>query len=431
MGSIRDHYVFADVIYIRRVARSRARSTEVTDHEDPRNASLRVQQFFERNNRLAELLSESTRSPLLEALEALEDKPAICRLIENVERTRELSRLAAGPLAALVDSGVLDRASLALPGSQRTRQLISGFESRLDLPRVESAAHLIDQLRPAPLADLIARSGAATSSLQAALDRMQEQWLAVQESLRTVGGFAEIQGIGALVERLPAFDEQVSSALRVELGDWRDPITWPSEIFTDQLARSSFYLGLGFDSVLTDLPESVFGESVEIAGLRRAPPPLVRAYGAPVSRSEDPQEEEALQRTNAAHGWLLRLETQVRKFIDERMTRAFGPEWPKHQLPNGLYDKWKKKKIDLGKRAATDGPLIAFADFTDYERVICRGDNWRIAFAGSFGRPESIRETLQRLYPIRLDTMHARTITQDDELLLYVETRRLMKVIDE
>ena len=72
---------------------------------------------------------------------------------------------------------------------------------------------------------------------------------------------------------------------------------------------------------------------------------------------------------------------------------------------------------------------IAYADFTDYERVICRSDNWREIFTTFFDRPESVRESFQRLYPIRLDTMHARPITQDDELLLYVETQRLVKVI--
>ena len=73
--------------------------------------------------------------------------------------------------------------------------------------------------------------------------------------------------------------------------------------------------------------------------------------------------------------------------------------------------------------------LIAYADFTDYEKVLCRGDNWGEIFATFFKRPENVRETFQRLYPLRLDTMHARPITQEDELFLYVETRRLMKVI--
>lgn len=64
-----------------------------------------------------------------------------------------------------------------------------------------------------------------------------------------------------------------------------------------------------------------------------------------------------------------------------------------------------------------------------YERVICKKDNWREVFGGFFDRPENVRESFQRIYPIRVDAMHARPITQDDELLLYVETRRLVKII--
>jgi hypothetical protein len=58
--------------------------------------------------------------------------------------------------------------------------------------------------------------------------------------------------------------------------------------------------------------------------------------------------------------------------------------------------------------------LIACADFTEYQLVICRADNWRELFAQIFMRPENVRETFQRQHPIRLDTMHARSITQDD-----------------
>jgi hypothetical protein len=50
-------------------------------------------------------------------------------------------------------------------------------------------------------------------------------------------------------------------------------------------------------------------------------------------------------------------------------------------------------------------------------------------FEPFFRRLEDVRESFQRLHPIRLDTMHARPITQDDELLLYVEARRLARVM--
>ena len=235
--------------------------------------------------------------------------------------------------------------------------------------------------------------------------------------------------MGGLLGARPGFDENVSALLRTGLGDWRDSITWPTAIFDDLTARSEFYVGRGFDTELTDFPAPAFRETVTIARLRREPPTLVDAYGAPVARAESDDEEIALVRTNEAHDWLLRLETQLRRFIDHHMTQAYGPDWPRHRLPNGLYEKWAEKKQRAEDAVGRVRPLIAYADFTDYEPVLCRGDNWREIFVRYFHRRESVRETFQRLHPIRLDTMHARPITQDDELLLYVETRRLTKVI--
>ena len=211
--------------------------------------------------------------------------------------------------------------------------------------------------------------------------------------------------------------------------DWRDSITWRPEIFTDLGARSYFYASLGFNRGLTDFPGLAFEQSLDIAGLRRDPPSLVDRYEAPILPSGNDEEKEGFVRTNKAQDRLLRLETQLRAFIDEQMTQAFGTDWPKSRLPNGLHEEWQKKKRKALEAGGEDRPAIAYADFTDYERVICRSDNWREIFDGFFGRCESVRETFQRLYPIRLDTAHARLITQDDELLLYVETRRLVKVI--
>ena len=75
-------------------------------------------------------------------------------------------------------------------------------------------------------------------------------------------------------------------------------------------------------------------------------------------------------------------------------------------------------------------PLIAYADFADYEQIIVRRDNWKQAFSSVFKRPALVQESFRRLYPIRVCTMHARLITQDDELYLYAETRRLLTAIE-
>jgi hypothetical protein len=207
--------------------------------------------------------------------------------------------------------------------------------------------------------------------------------------------------MGSLLGAGAGFDEGVSALLRAGLGDWRDSITWPPAIFVDLTARSEFYVGLGFDTELTHLPAPAF-ETVTIARLRRKPPALVEAYGTPIARTESDDEEIALVRTNEAHDWLLRLETQLRRFTDRRMTEAYGPDWPGHRLPNDLYEKWARKRQSAEDAGGRVWPLIAYADFTDYELVLCRGDNWREVFVRYFSRPESVRETFQRLYPIRL-----------------------------
>ena len=88
-----------------------------------------------------------------------------------------------------------------------------------------------------------------------------------------------------------------------------------------------------------------------------------------------------------------------------------------------------EKKREAEKNGAREWPIIAYADFTDYLVIISKRDNWREVFEAHFGRSEDVRESLQRLQPIRIDAAHARLITQEDELLLYVETKRLMAVL--
>ena len=56
--------------------------------------------------------------------------------------------------------------------------------------------------------------------------------------------------------------------------------------------------------------------------------------------------------------------------------------------------------------------------------------NWPV-FLRFFQRKASLQESLQRLYPIRVCTMHARFITQEDELYLLAETQRLSLAMDQ
>ena len=376
----------------------------------------------------------------VEAVQRIVDGPAVQEVIalENSAGSHVLAELACnqalvsaaqGPLEELHRAGIFDQASDVHETLCSPQEMMDAFNARFILPEVSISEKLMQEFQHSPAAGVLARYATRADEIQRAMEAMHTPWLDEQEMMRSVAGFAEIQGIGSMLTRMPGFDETVSEVLRVDLGDWRDKITWPEPVLTDMDARGTFYIERGFDPYLTDFPAPAFRESTEIAGLRREPPSLVDAYGEPVPRAENYGDEKALVLTNVAHDWLQRFESNLRNFIDEQMTEVFGPNWPKHQLPKGMYERWMEKREAAAKRGRAPKPLIAFADFTDYERVICKKDNWRQVFSSFFNRPESVRESFQRMHPIRLDTMHARPIAQDDELLLYVEVRRLIRVI--
>ncbi len=237
----------------------------------------------------------------------------------------------------------------------------------------------------------------------------------------------ELQCIGHALMTRPAFDAPLADALRVDLGDWRDKISWPANIFTDPLARTSFYLKRGFDPALTAFPPEAFEESVSIAGLKELPPPLVQDYNFEPWNEED--EESAFKRTNKAHDRLQRFETQLRRFIDEKMKAAFGENWIKPRVPGDIRERWLEKRKRAEDGGGPEWPLIAYADFTDYVQIVTKKDNWDKVFRSVFKRPAFVQESFQRLYPIRVCTMHARPITQDDKLYLYVETKRILDAI--
>lgn len=372
---------------------------------------------------------KAVESPTFKAMQDLQDNTSVSRMIADVVRDGSLVRGSQGLVAELARAGKLDQGQNFAEQLRPAIAAMEAYKMRFTLPEQTTMQRLVHQLQlkidPGALTSFAFKEG----EIQRAAQSMRTPWLDAENYLRSAISFTELQGIGSVLSRLPSFDNAINTTLRSYLGDWRDNITWSEPILTDLKARGEFYVGLGFDPSLTDFPESAFQESTEIAGLRQEPPALVNAYGEPVPRAADGEEEGALIRTNMAHDWLLRLETNLRRFIDTQLTAAFGADWPKHRLPNGLYDRWVGKQEAAVKAGRAALPLIAYADFTDYASVICRADNWREVFGRYFDQPENVRESFQRLHPIRLDTMHARPIGQDDELLLYVEVKRLVRVI--
>jgi hypothetical protein len=128
----------------------------------------------------------------------------------------------------------------------------------------------VSQFEESGALSALRRSQDDTSEVRRALDAMRAPWLDAQNSIRSIGGFVELQRIGLSVRHLPAFDFALADRLRLDLGDWRVPIDWPRDIFTDVAARTAFYEKIGLDLRLTDFPAAAFEQGAALAGLIKA-----------------------------------------------------------------------------------------------------------------------------------------------------------------
>lgn len=266
-------------------------------------------------------------------------------------------------------------------------------------------------------------AGQFSTSVSATLEQMHAAWLNEADPLRSVMGLSGLQAIGGALGVLKPFGDEAADFFRRELGDWRDPITFPKAVFVDPAARSDFYASQGLNVALVEFPDDAFFEGTLLTGLHDGEPEVIRVFAPPVPSEEQP----LLDVVAEVFRWLHALESQLRKFIDDVMTAAYGADWPRHRLPPNKYDEWQFKKKKAEGQGAGPVPLICYADFTDYVDIICRGDDFRNIFSAYFNRKEEVRESFQRLYPIRLATMHGRYVTREDQLYVFAEVTRLSK----
>ena len=309
---------------------------------------------------------------------------------------------------------------------QEFRNLLKSHEAMFRLPKAFEATSLIESYQVGAVAEFANRHAKEILDQKQLLEAITTPWLHREEAERSVTAILELQGIGNALRTTKGFDPEFTTVLRSDLGDWRDKITFPKSVFIDPVARTDFYVNRGFNSALTDFPEAAFHQSLEITGLDGNVLDM-ELYGEVTPRSATP-EEAGLKRTNRCHDRLQRFERLLRQFIDNEMTARYGPNWPKKQLPSKVFERWAFKK-QQAERSGVKVSYIDVADFTDYETVICKKDNWREVFEVRFKKIESVRESLQRLQPIRITTMHSRIATKEDELYLVAEIMRLCSAI--
>lgn len=390
---------------------------------------LLTRQFETPSMQLERLLPKNPLSDVIQQLQpSIPNLTGIDRLLKSINaatRDAQALRVAIGPfddLNRLTDQAL--RASSIYADIQKNMDI---HTERFQLPMFDKLSSIfkVDD----SLTRIAEQFQQRDDSLRRAVEAMRAPWLDSLNQLESFQGITALQGIGQSVNTFASFEDRLSGILRTELGDWRDQIMFPKSVFDDIVARSTFYVERGFDTRLTDFPVETFAESVDLANLRSDLPALDPEYVLPgETERADNDDEQGFRRTEAAYSQLLSLEVMLRRFIDRHMTAQFGPKWVRSQTPNNTFDAWMEKKCIAEQAGGPTLPLVAYADFTDYVPIITRRDNWKI-FKPIFQREESVRESFQRLHPLRLATMHARLLSQDDELFLYVEVRRLSRAI--
>lgn len=350
-------------------------------------------------------------------LRLLSSFPNLSTVTSELERIEHQRHLISGSVAEMHRLGLLD----SKIGSQSAVDKIIQEQNRYN--------HLFRLPEPIELSALshIAMTSSLTKMvmgterrLEVCLASMQSPWLQIEDASASALGLSELVSIGRGIDIYAAYDESFSGALRSELGDWRD-ITMPTpQALINPISRSEFYVEQGLNTNLTDFTQPAFYDGLRVARLR----------------SERDEADDAadgldeIDRAKEAFELLLRFEVALRRFIEEVMEKEFGLSWMRQQLPNNMLATWVEKKEKAKNAGQSDAPLIDYADFSDYKPIIERRDNWERVFKHFFGRQQDVGESFNRLFPIRIATMHARIITNDDQLYLLIETKRIIKAMD-
>jgi hypothetical protein len=130
---------------------------------------------------------------------------------------------------------------------------------------------------------------------------------------------------------------------------------------------------------------------------------------------------------------LKELEEQLRHFVSSRVENRFGKEWWKGTDMSFLADRWHERRL-MNERTNADKktekePLISYASFSDYRRIINNPFAWD-AFEEYFPDRNWINQRLKELDPIRNAIMHHTPLKDDDYARLNLYAKDILNKID-
>lgn len=259
------------------------------------------------------------------------------------------------------------------------------------------------------LGERFVRDSARRSRLQDEMLGLRRSWVDVGNPGQSVSAYVDARALATIVENGPPESRAVVTAVREELGDYRETDPVPEIVAADPVLRSAFRLEVGYNADLSSLPPAII--ATVFGGFGGGVPRRVEA---------DPEALESL-----VHQRARRLELKLRRFIEKKMIAARGPRWSKQRVPGTTIAGWRARRQTDLDNGRTPSRLFDYAGFEDYRAIIEQKDNWAEVFEPIFNVKTSILETLRRLSLIRNPNAHYRIVTIEDFLDLHTEGRRL------
>lgn len=128
------------------------------------------------------------------------------------------------------------------------------------------------------------------------------------------------------------------------------------------------------------------------------------------------------------------LESNLRECVEKELSKL-DIDWWKTRVPGDVRENCEKRVNDRKRPypwiELLDASPLHFADFPDYQKIICRSDNWRDSFETIFVTKETIHSKLQELEPIRNDIAHSRSISTESANLLSIYEGQITRAIKE
>lgn len=265
-----------------------------------------------------------------------------------------------------------------------------------------------------PLASSVFASRSLIDHHRQALARLRSPWADVDDPFRSITALGEARALAELVRFRSPQSRKLVQPLREELGDYRHLRQPPQEIVDDPVLRTIVQHEAGF--------------SGDLAALAPAAVAWIASSLSISIKVDVAFDEEAV--SLVLYRECRKLERRLRHFIDQAMSAKFGKNWLKHRSDGKLREQLNQRRETDIANGRTPSALLDYADFTDYSRIIERGDNWREVFGPAFGMRVAFSETMRRLALVRNPTAHFRTVTVEDLMIFAIEACHLNRWLD-